>query len=291
VYRSITGRAFPPKDSFPVTGALGHVDSNALTPILRSLREDGFARWPTRLDPEMVRRLHDFARSAPALRRLRLHSHEPVECYPGADAQAKRYDFDQQVMIENSDIRALVFDPSVRAVAAAVLGCEPVQDLLAMWWSTPFRPPADQDEQQRSAAAQLHHFDMDRLGFIKMFFYLTDVTPETGPLCLVRGSHLKKPEELWRDGRISDAEIAAHFPPEQRMELPGSAGTILLVDTRAFHQGKPPVSGERLLFQIEWSIDLYGTPYKTLTLPADTEPMHRNLVADRCRAFERFTLS
>lgn len=166
---------------------------------------------------------------------------------------------------------------------------EPVQDMFTMWWSTP-HTDGDGEANARSQAAQLYHYDMDRLAFLKVFFYLTDVTPDTGPHCMIRGSHRSKPGPLWKDSRQADATVHAHYGPEDRMELTGPKGSILIVDTRAFHKGKPLVSGERLVFQLEFASDLFGCPYDTLTLPPDAAEAHKALVRERRRTYERFTL-
>ena len=64
-----------------------------------------------------------------------------------------------------------------------------------------------------SEAAQLFHFDMDRIRFLKVFIYLTDVGTENGPHVYVRGSHRSKPPAFFRDRRFSDAEVKRAFPP------------------------------------------------------------------------------
>jgi hypothetical protein len=129
--------------------------------------------------------------------------------------------------------------------------------LVTMWWS--LAVPSNQQEQ--SAAAQLFHFDLDRLSFLKFFVYLTDVTPLNGPHCYVAGSHRGfKNAKLQRDGRFSDAEIKAHYPSEE-VQIVGQKGTIFVADTKGFHKGLPLESGERLIFQIEFSNSLFGAPY------------------------------
>ena len=261
-YRLATGSS--PCEALPVTGALGTVDAVTLAPVLTALERDGFARCPARSTQRWWSASSN-GRTAPVRRRLGLH-HEDLDRYPGQDADAKRYDFSQQVLLDNPDIRDLVFDPSLRALVSAALKMEPVQDMFTMWWSTP-HTDGDGEANARSQAAQLYHYDMDRLAFLKVFFYLTDVTPETGPHCMIRGSHRSKPGPLWKDGRHADATVHAHYGPEDRMELTGPKGSILIVDTRAFHKGKPLVSGERLVFQLEFASDLFGCPYDTLTLP------------------------
>ena len=90
---------------------------------------------------------------------------------------------------------------------------------------------------------------MDRIKFLKFFFYLTDVGPDNGPHCYLRASHDRKPSALRRLDRITDEEILRHYGPERVVEVMGVRGTAAAVDTRGFHKGKPLTAGHRLIFQ------------------------------------------
>ena len=91
--------------------------------------------------------------------------------------------------------------------------------------------------------AQLYHFDMDRPQFLKLFFYLTDVTPDTGPHCYVRASHRERPAALWRDGRHADDEVLALYGRASEVEITAPRGTLIAVDTSGFRKGKPLIRG------------------------------------------------
>jgi ectoine hydroxylase-related dioxygenase (phytanoyl-CoA dioxygenase family) len=126
-----------------------------------------------------------------------------------------------------------------------------------MWWSL----AVPSSVQERSSAAQLYHFDLDRLSFLKFFIYLSDVDVTNGPHCYIAGSHRGfKSVELLRDGRFSDDEIKRHYPNEE-VRITGKRGTIFVADTKGFHRGLPLESGERLIFQIEFCNSLFGAPY------------------------------
>jgi hypothetical protein len=149
-----------------------------------------------------------------------------------------------------------------------------------MWWSRPFHGKASTE------AAQLYHFDMDRIKFLKFFFYLTDVTPETGPHCYVRGSSKRKPAPILRDGRISDEEIDRHYPKADLVEICGGTGSIIAVDTRGWHKGKALTQGERLLLQFEFTNSMFGQNYPRTHLSKDTSPSFLEFVRTNPRMFE-----
>lgn len=250
--------AHPPITIPEPSGLLGRLDESTLPDAVTSLRTSGYYVFKHRMPPEMCERLRQFA------------LHTPSTPYPPPNGESSRaifspshpiaplYKFlEGEYLLENVDIQNTVTDPSILAVAQSYLRCAPVCDSVMMWWSTPYMREASSD------AAQLYHFDMARIKFVKFFVYLTDVGPDNGPHCYVAGSHIRKPRGVLRDGRISDDELAKHFPAESFVEILGPPGTILAVDTRGFHKGKPVTGQSRLIFEIQFGNSLYGAPFVT----------------------------
>lgn len=261
----------------PSTGiAAGVVDET-----VAALRRDGYAVLPRRLDEPSCADLERTARAASCTlvgtaggaSRARFDDAAPI---------AVRYDVDEADVLESAAAQRLVADPSLLAVAGEYLGAAPIQDLVAMWWSTPV------GGQPSSAAAQQYHFDLDRVRFVKVFVFLTDVDDRTGPHVFVRGSHQHKPARLRRDGRHADAEVAAAFPGEER-RIAGPRGTVFLADTLGLHKGSALQQGHRLVFQTEYATSLFGAPF---TRPVVAHPVPE-LVAMAERfptVFQRFEL-
>jgi len=99
---------------------------------------------------------------------------------------------------------------------------------------------------------------------MKFFFYITDVTSETGPHCFVKGSQGRLPKEINRDGRFEDKIIEQIYGKENMLEICGKKGSIIAVDTRGFHKGKDLLNGKRLLFQIQFTNNLFGQSYDSI---------------------------
>jgi len=142
-------------------------------------------------------------------------------------------------------VAALMNDPVLLAIARAYLGCEPILDTFHVWASPVFgKGPS-------SEAAQLFHYDMAHPKFVKFFVYLTDVTPASGPHCVVPTSH-HRDWVGWKlrfnSNRISDSAIERAYPGLAR-ELTGAKGTLIAEDTRAFHKGKQPTAGCRFILE------------------------------------------
>ena len=124
---------------------------------------------------------------------------------------APTYQFSEQTCLESPDIQNLCADPTFLAVSQAYLRSSPVLDIVTMWWSTAFSHEAS------SGAAQLYHFDMASLKWLKFFVYLTDVSAENGPHCFVKGSHRSgQPYSLLRHlySRLPDDLMRRHYAPD-----------------------------------------------------------------------------
>lgn len=233
----LVARRHPPLD-------LGDDDSAR---IAGGLRERGYHVFDWRVPADVCERLLDFSLRETAYERGR----------PGA----VRYDLDESSILRSDDAQALMAHRRFLATAQAYLQCRPLLDFAAMWWHTAFSQQPDKD------AGQWFHFDMDRIKWLKFFIYLTDVGPENGPHTFVAGSHRRGgiPRSILRQGqtRIADAEVLGAYAKEDIVEFCGPRGTIVVEDTRGLHKGAAVRSGDRLVFQLQFSDSLFfGADYE-----------------------------
>lgn len=235
-----------------VAGVLGELTPKNVSDICNSLVKNGYHIFNVTMSDEKIQNLLQFAKATectPCGTNDRVIFNESLAC--------PRFDFNGNDLVGNEAVCELVTDDSLRAIAGSYLKANPICDLITMWWSLP-------SEEKASEAAQMFHFDMDRLKFLKFFFYLTDVDGDTGPHCFVQSSHQRLPWSLRRDGRFSDQVILKTYGAESIKRITGKKGTILAVDTRGFHKGEKLKHGKRLLFQIEFSNSLFGMNYELL---------------------------
>jgi hypothetical protein len=169
-------------------------------------------------------------------------------------ADAARTFYREPILLSCPEMARLACDPLFYHVASQYLGVEPVLNFLTAWISHPHA----NEETVLSKGAQLFHADMSNPKFLKVFMYLNDVNEKNGPHCLVRGTHREKAPALWRDGRISDAEMAEYYPEACWDYEIGEAGSVFFVDTKAFHKGVPLIEGERHLAQFYYVDTLFG---------------------------------
>lgn len=249
-------------DLTDINGVLGNISKSEIKIMVKKMETDGYFIFDNKLSDEMVEELYYSALSIPC-RYLDLnigdYSKEEIIFNP-ENPISPRYEFENSSIINLPVVQKLLFDQSLLFFAQEYLGVKPILDLVAFWWSVPF------NGEGKSAAAQMYHFDMDRIKFIKYFFYVTDVDTNNGPHCYVRGSHKVLPKSLARDGRFTDKEIEEIYGKNNCIEICGIKGSIIAVDTRGFHKGKELLENKRLIFQIEFANSMFGQSYPLLNI-------------------------
>jgi hypothetical protein len=185
--------------------------------------------------------------------------------YNAPSPLAVRYDYPVESLLANEDVQELMADTSLLALAEKYLGARPRLDVMSMWWHTNFHGKPD------SEAAQFYHFDLDRLKWLKVFVYLTDVGMQDGPHSFVQGSHAVGgiPEHFLQKGyaRLSDDEVLGHYGQQAEVTFAAPKGTIIVEDTRGLHKGNPVTGKSRLILQLQFSNSLFGTDYPKSRIP------------------------
>lgn len=247
------------------SGILGDLDGLEVINISDRIKRDGFYIFQKCAPLQVVEELRSFAQRTP-LNYLTLHVDGTVAyskdiiAYQDAKELSNRYQFLNISIFNNKSILQLITDANFLHIANQYLSAKPILDIVTMWWSTGLSNIVpEKREILKNASAQMFHFDMDRLKFLKFFIYLTDVNTNTGPHVFVKASHNRVPSYVKRDGRYSD-ELVNQYDKDNIVEINGKAGTIIAVDTRGLHKGKELVEGDRLIFQVEFTNSLFGNP-------------------------------
>jgi hypothetical protein len=261
----------------PAPGLLsGRVDT-----AVTALQRDGIYVVPEPLDAGTCAELEALARAADC---TLVGEQVPVGSrgrFDPAAPAAPRYEVEEQDLLTAPVVQRLLADESVLAVAQGYLGSAPVQDMVAMWWSaaSPGGPS--------SVAAQKFHFDLDRLRFLKLFVYLTDVGPDSGPHVYVRGTRRQLAAGFRRDRRSEDGDVERAYG-DAITTIEGARGTVFLADTRGLHKGAPPAVGHRLVFQVEFATSLFGQAVTRADLGDVVVPELRRAIDRYPAVFARF---
>lgn len=234
------------------SGILGNLSDGEVKKISDEIQRNGYYVFPAFLGEETIEYLTQLSFRTKAKLIPAPKEGEGSDYFKRGNEKAIKYQYFEEDLIQDHVIQKLICDPSILAVSQAFLKSKPVIDLISMWWSTAV------SKQASSEVAQLYHWDMERIKFLKFFFYLTDVDTDTGPHCYVKGSNNGFPATVRRDGRILDEEINKAYPAENLVEINGKRGSILAVDTSGFHKGKNLKRADRLLLQFEFANSLFG---------------------------------
>lgn len=247
----------PKKEVLNVDSALlGSFTDEDFVETNNTLNKDGYAYFTKKLPSHLVDKIVQYALKTPTL--MAPNYDEPI-VLDSNNLKSEMYRFKADDLMNNTDIQELVMDPFLINIARNYLDSEPIFDFPAMWWSTNYLKEAS------SEAAQMYHFDLDRLKWLKIFFYLTDVTMETGPHCYIQGSHITgtKPTDLLKRGyaRIPDQDLEKYYKKEDFKVICAEAGTIFAGDTKCWHKGTPLKEGLRLVLEFEYTTSLFGATY------------------------------
>jgi ectoine hydroxylase-related dioxygenase (phytanoyl-CoA dioxygenase family) len=239
------------------------------------LRENGYAEMPSALSDQTIHKLLKISLETKGANRG-MDSGKGFEdniFFDRKNPKTVRFDIDSNILFKNSIVQELACDPTVLRIAQDYLGALPILDFAAMWWHVRSNTPDKE-------AAQYFHFDMDRLRWIKFFFYVTDVTENSGPHIFIPKSHTDTglPFPLRAKGytRLTDDEVAIYFPRDTWKEFVGPIGSMIVEDTRGLHKGKHVHEGDRLVFQLQYTSSLFGKAI------LKTE-VHRNDIGDKLK--------
>jgi len=153
--------------------------------------------------------------------------------------------YSRKDLAQNKNILKIANDPSVLRIVQDFLGTVPTISNLNMWCST--------SNHKEAKDAQLFHRDVDDVKFCKLFVYLTDVGPNDGPHTFVKGS--SSSHKLTYIRRYNDQEIIKNFGKENIIEFIRPKYSCFIVNTYGFHKGTLPVDNDRLLLQVQYSIN------------------------------------
>jgi len=221
--------------------------------IQSDLRTRGWCIPEKKLDTLEVTKLTDMAFQKPAYwsnpeQLINLEKEAIPKKHP-------RYYWRINDLIRNKIVQSLIMDSGFHLIAQNYLGCRPMLTGISMWLNPPY---------EGSYTPHTYHYDNDGPGFLKIYFYLTDVTEDTGAHTYIQRTHGRiKPKGFRNRDHFTEKELLGRYGKENEIIFSAPAGTIIVEDTAGFHRGRTPVNGYRLLMQWQYSI---------IDIPSDVEP-------------------
>lgn len=262
------------------------ISGDAQAHIAQEIHQQGYSILPVRLSPDACDELVAFSKRTPAEAIDERAQVLGETTFNHDDARVVRFKYKPDDLVKSEVVQSLISDPVLLNIARLHFGSAPLVDSVAMWWSL------GKGAAPSSDLAQLYHFDFDRPKWLKLFFYINDVDADGGPHTFVRGSHRREERRsnLLRRGyvRIADEEIEAVYSKSAVAQITGPRGTVFFEDTSGFHKGKAPVSGDRLLFEIQFCLSRFGAYYPPVALPPQRTASFEAFVRDHSWLYPMF---
>ena len=146
--------------------------------------------------------------------------------------------------LDNKIINEILLNQKLVSLVKNYLKVNPILEWSQIYWSLPLKdingntliPPNNEFG---------FHYDIDGFKFLKVFFYLTDVTDNNGPHVFVKNSE-KKTLYKALNRRINDQEVKNKFN-NNKVIITGKKGSGFLEDTSYYHKGTAPIQERGVL--------------------------------------------
>ena len=132
------------------------------------------------------------------------------------------------------------------SIVSSYLGTVPVIGDIRLWIS---------NKNDKIEASQRLHIDQEDYRQVKLFLYIEDVTPSSGPLSFFPATKKNLIFKIAKEpfNRVDDHELSRDFLNSEMIELDGNAGDIAFLDTsRCFHYGSRVKEGKRMVLMIPY---------------------------------------
>jgi len=246
-----------------VYGPTGNSSTSRVDGLCKELNELGYCSVP----PGLVEQsdLDDFEREAEAYLATQFGSREELDATLRGDTKnvKEMWFLPEAWVLEQPLTWALLENSVVQGVVDSYLAVPPVLSQANAWFSLV------SDSSSLKGSAQQWHFDCDRIRWLKVFLYVTDVNAENGPHEFVAGTHRKLPK-MGTSSRLPSSLVQERFTEDRLKSFRGERGTLIFEDTRGLHRGRPVVAGHRLILQLEFAVDLFGAD--AVPLPEQSHP-------------------
>jgi len=225
---------------------------------VENLRVNGFTELDNKLSDEVVDSILQYSQKLKCFDPF----HRELGEFDIADVDDKTHvaNFHRKDLVQHLPIIDIANDPGILNTIQDYLKARPTISNVNMWWSMGGKEQAED--------AQLFHRDVDDFRFCKLFIYLTDVSAESGPHTYVKGSSASP--KLRKIRRYQDKEVTDVFGEENVMRFTRPKGSMFIVDTYGFHKGLLPKSDDRLLLQVQYSLNPIGIEkYEPISVDTD----------------------
>ena len=154
-------------------------------------------------------------------------------------------------------IQKISEDPKIWQIAAKYLETNPILIETRLWWTFVLGEAVNKS----LLLPYNFHYDLEDYRFIKFMFYLSNVDEYSGSHVCVKGSHNKKKlsNQLSLIRETSEQKIFDYYGTEKVKTICGEAGLGFVEDFYCFHKGTLPISKDRLILEVKFAMNSYGS--------------------------------
>ena len=253
-----------------------------LNSVLNTINRDSYYKFSSLLKNEKCELILNFINN---LNRYGNKNINKVTNLKNKEKDISYINFHEKDLIKCPEIQELTLNKLFLNICRKYFGSEPILTNIGIAVTYPTQEP-------KTEYAQLYHFDLDRIRWLKFFVYLSDVKENDGPHCFIKGTHkaFSKPYELVKKGykRIEDKELFKYLNKDDEQILLGPKGTVFVGDSSAFHKGLNPIKKKRIMLQLEYSNSLFGSKYEKIELSNYENLSMKKQELLRYKLFSRF---
>ena len=238
--------------------------------VINNLKNDGYHIFEDKISENITNKLIDFSKNVKC--DVFNDEGEYLSTYYDSkkDIVSSKYEIPTIDLLKNNIIRDIALDDGFKKIATSYFKTNPIISDISLWWSPVRNIKKNFNLETKNQSAQMFHFDLDRISWLKLFIYLSDTDENSGPHEFVKGSHNSgaKPPELLKMGynRLSDEQINDYYSKNNIKKILGKKGTMFIGDTSCYHRGHPPIIKDRLLLVIEFSNSMFGASHKKINI-------------------------
>jgi hypothetical protein len=223
------------------------IGNSGVSEWVMPLQRDGFVFLPDLLTPAQMEEIRKYLLPLDCMD-MQKKDTAYYRISEGVPEKCRKLGYSHEVLAQCPHFLEIANHPKVIGTVAKVLGCKPTISSLRGWWSF----PGGLDRNPQVYQDDMFHRDVDDFRFIKLFIYLTDVSPENGPHVFIKGSHN---DAHWvKRGPIPDDGVQKYFGNDKFITFTAPAGTVFLENTWGIHRGSPLKSGSRLILQVLYTL-------------------------------------
>lgn len=251
--------------------------------ILNTIKKDSYYIFSSKLDEKICDDIIDYLFKIDGYGNKNLNK---ITKLSNKTKDVSYINFHEEDLIKNKNIQALCVNDLILKTCRNYFKSEPILSNIGIAVTYPTDAP-------KTEYAQLYHFDLDRIKWLKFFIYLTDVNENDGPHCFIKGTHkaFSKPYALVKKGyqRINDEEFFKSVDKNKEYIITGSRGTMFIGDSSAFHKGLNPSNRHRIMLQLEYTNSLFGAKVDRVKIKDDLNGIGlKKGFIEKYKLFERF---